>query len=594
MIRYFQVFKTLRKFVQDLPYFRYKNFNREKMKVIKPICLSLFIASFVFGQRAEQPHADTYPKNDFINPLEIKNLLAGNFGELRSNHFHSGLDIKTQQREGLKVFAVGDGYISRINISPTGYGNAIYIDHPNGYTTVYAHLQQFEGAIKEYVRRKQYEQQQFKVELYPEPHEFKIAKGDLIALSGNSGGSGGPHLHFEIRHTQTEEPINPFYFGFDIPDSRKPNILGTYVYPINGRVNQMNQRISVANGGTIKASGAIGFGLKAYDKQDGADNNNGVHEIEVLVNDEPIYNYKASRFSFDETRAINSVCDYSDLMRNNSWVYQAFVKEGNPLRIFSNLKNNGILNIEEGKTYAVKIIAKDYANNASTVNFTVIGEAAPENISSPTFKNPMYWNKENHFQSEGIEIFFPKGIFYEDFDLAYKKEGKKHHVGNWNIPVHQYYTLMMQPTEDIPAAHLEKAVIIRQYQKKGAWKKSYEKTELKNGKLMAEVREFGIFSIEIDYTKPTITPLNIKDHSQFTRANSKINFTISDSQSGIKEYHAYIDGKWVLAEYDQKIKRLSIDLNAEGIEIGEHQLELNVKDEKNNTSTYNATFKKVS
>ena len=563
------------------------------MKVIKPIYFSLFLASMAFGQRAEQPKSDTYPKNDFINPMEIKNLLAGNFGELRSNHFHSGLDIKTQQREGLKIFAIGDGYISRINISPTGYGNAIYIDHPNGYTSVYAHLQQFDGPIKEYIRKKQYEQQSFKVEIYPEPNELKVTKGQLIALSGNSGGSAGPHLHFEIRHTKTEEPINPFYFGYDIPDTSKPSILGTYVYPIQGKANGSSNRITVANGATINASGQIGFGLKAYDKHNGADNNNGVHQIDVFVNDEPIYTFTANRFSFDETRAINSVCDYSDLMRNNSWVYQAFVKDGNPMRVFSNLKNNGILTIEEGKTYNVKIVTSDYAENSSSVSFTINGQAHTE-TAAKSFINPMYWNKENTFKAEGIEIFFPKGIFYEDFDLAYKKEGVKHKVGDWNFPVHQYYTLSLDPTADIPTAHLEKAVIVRQYQKRGSWKKSYETTELKNGKLIAKVRDFGLFSIEIDYTKPTITPLNIKENSQFSNIKGKINFTISDGQSGIKEYNAYINGKWVLAEYDKKINRLSIDLNAEGIAIGDHQLELNVKDEKNNTSTYNATFKKIS
>lgn len=570
------------------------NINREKMKVIKPIYLSLFLTTMTFGQRSEQPKSETYPKSDFVNPLAIKNYLAANFGELRANHFHSGLDIKTMQREGLDVFAVADGYISRISMSPTGYGNTIYIDHPNGYTTVYAHLQKFDEPIKAYIRQKQYEQKTFKIDVYPEADALKVTKGQFIALSGNSGGSGGPHLHFEIRDTKTEEPINPFYFGFDIPDNSKPSILGTYVYPIEGTVNGSVNRIPVAEGGIVKASGQIGFGVKAYDKHNGADNNNGVHQIDVFVNDDPIYTFTANRFSFDETRAINSVCDYSDMMKNNSWVYQAFVKDGNPLRLFSNLKNNGILNIEEGKTYRIQIVTSDYAKNSSTRSFTIQGEASKTTPTKQAFTNPMFWNKENTFQADGIEIFFPKGIFYEDFDLKYARQGNKHLVGDFNFPVHQYYTLALTPTEDIPVAHLEKAVIVRQYQKKGVWKKSFEKTELRNGKLIANVREFGLFSIEVDYTKPTITPLNIKANSQYTSSNSKINFTISDGQSGLKEYHAYIDGKWVLAVYDQKINRLTIDLNAEGIGIGEHQLELNVKDEKNNTSTFNATFKKIS
>ena len=563
------------------------------MKTIHTIYLSLICSTFSLAQRAEQPKANTYPKTDFINPLEIKNLLAANFGELRQNHFHSGLDIKTQQKEGLKVFAAGDGYISRINVSPTGYGNTIYIDHPNGYTTVYAHLQQFDGPIKEYVRRMQYDQQKFKIELYPEPNQFKVKKGDLIALSGNSGGSGGPHLHFETRDTKTEEPINPFYFGFDIPDTSKPTILNTYVYPIDGNVNGATNRTIATNGSTINAAGKIGFGLKGYDKHNGAENNNGIYQIDVFVNNEPIYTYAANRFSFDETRAINSVCDYADYMQNNSWVYQAFVKDGNPLRIFSNLKENGILTLEEGKKYNIKIVASDYAKNQSTVNFTINGVANPTPATTKKLTNPIFWNKENYFTQNGIEIFFPKDIFYEDFDLSYKKVGNKHHVGNANFPIHQYYTLVLEPSSDIPVAQLDKAVIVRQYQKNGVWKKAYEKTELKNGKLVAQVRDFGIFSIEIDHTKPTITPLNISNNSTFTNTNAKINFTISDSQSGIKDYNAYIDGKWVLAEYDQKIKRLAINLKDENIANGDHDLELNVKDEKNNTSTFKTKFKKM-
>lgn len=563
------------------------------MKVIPSIYLSLFLVSTSFAQRAEQPKSTNYPTNDFINPLEIKTLLAANFGELRANHFHSGLDIKTQQKEGLNVSAVGDGYISRINISPTGYGNTIYIDHPNGYTTVYAHLQQFNEPIKAYIRQKQYKQESFKIEVYPNPNEFKIKKGELIALSGNSGGSGGPHLHFEIRDTKTEEPINPFYFGYAVPDTSKPTILATYVYPIKGKVNGAKNRTAVTNGSVVTASGEIGFGLKGYDKHNGAENNNGIYQLDVFVNNEPIYTYTANRFAFNETRAINSVCDYSDYMQKGSWVYQAFVKDGNPLRLFSNLKNNGVLPLEEGKKYDVKIIASDYAKNQSTVEFTVNGLASSEATTPPPFTNPIYWNKENSHQADGVEIFFPKGIFYEDFDLNFKKNGNKYHIGDWNMPIHNYFTLALTPGDYIPVAHLDKAIILREYQKNGVWKKSYEKTSLKNGKLIADIREFGIFSIVFDHTKPSIIPLNIKENSTFTNHNAKINFTISDSQSGIKDYNAYIDGKWVLAVYDQKIKRLSIDLKEEQIADGDHELELNVKDEKNNTSTFKTKFKKM-
>ncbi|WP_313581278.1 M23 family metallopeptidase [Chishuiella sp.] len=561
--------------------------------MIKPIFLNLILTSIVFGQRAEQPNPITYPKNAFQNPLEINNYLAANFGELRTNHFHSGLDIKTQQREGLKVKAIGDGYISRINISPTGYGNALYIDHPNGYTSVYAHLREFSPEIQEYIRKQQYAHETFKIDVYPKPEDFPIKSGDTIALSGNSGGSGGPHLHFEIRDTKSEEPINPFYFGFDIPDNRKPSILSLYAYPIYGNVNEKTNRILVSNNGTISAAGAIGFGVKAYDKLNGAENNNGIYQLNVFVDEQPIYTFTANRFSFDEVRAINSVCDYGDIQKNNSWVYQAFVKDGNPLRIFSNLNNNGVLTIENGKTYKIRIEVSDYAGNITSQQFTVNGKEYIDSVKLPQ-TNPMFWNKENYFKTDGIELFFPKNSFYEDFDLSYFFKNGKHWVGDYNIPVHNAYTIVITPNPEIPTAQLDKAVIVREYQKRGIWKKSYEATELKNGKLVSHVKEFGVFSVMIDNTKPTITPLNIKANSQFSNANSIIRFTINDEHSGIKDYKAYIDGKWVLAEYDQKIKRLTINLNKEQISVGDHQLELNVRDEKNNTATYSAPFKKIS
>ncbi|WP_313377121.1 M23 family metallopeptidase [Chishuiella sp.] len=561
--------------------------------MIKPIFLNLILTSCVFGQRIEQPNPTIYPKNLFQNPLEINNYLAANFGELRTNHFHSGLDIKTQQREGLKVKSIGDGYISRINVSPTGYGNAIYIDHPNGYTSVYGHLREFSPEIQEYVRKQQYKKESFKIELHPNQKDFPVKAGDIIALSGNSGGSGGPHLHFEIRDTKSEEPINPFYFGFDIPDTRKPSMLGIYAYPIDGNVNEKTTRVTIANGSTINAAGTIGFGVKAYDKLNGAENNNGIYQLNVYVDEQPIYTFTANRFSFDEVRAVNSVCDYADIQKNNSWVYQAFVKDGNPLRNFSNLNNNGILNIENGKTYKIKIEVTDYAGNINSQQFTVNGKEYIDVAKVPA-TNPMYWNKENHFKAENIDLFFPKNTFYEDFDLSYEFRNNKHWVGDYNIPIHSAYTIKLTPNPDMTSEQLAKAVIVREYQKRGIWRKSYETTELKNGKLISDVKDFGVFSVIIDNTKPTITPLNIKTNSQFSKANAIIRFTINDEQSGIKDYKAYIDGKWVLAEYDQKIKRLTINLNKEQISVSDHQLELNVTDEKNNTATYSAPFKKIS
>ncbi|MFV0304129.1 MAG: M23 family metallopeptidase [Moheibacter sp.] len=557
----------------------------------------LFLGLFTLNACAQNSSDETnstpnYPKGEFRNPLGITNYLSGNFAELRNNHFHSGIDIKTNQKEGYNIYATGDGYISRINVSPRGYGNALYIDHPNGYTSVYAHLQKFSPEIQEYVRNYQYKNETFAVEIYPKANELPVNSADIIAISGNSGGSGGPHLHFEIRDTKTEEPINPFLFGFDVPDTSAPLINGLYLYPINGNVNGKISRQVINSGSTYSASGKIGLGIKTYDKHNGASNMNGIYQINVYVNNSPHYTYTAERLNFDTTRAINCLVDYGDRMKNNSWVYQLYKKDGDPLKMYSNLKNNGILDLEEGKEYQVRIEVLDYAGNKKEAKYKLIGKTPPTEVPPNNDDVIFHWNKENYFTKDGIEIFLPKGVIYEDLNLKFRKtENNKFYIHDWNTPVHKYYTVAIEP-KGISTAQLDKAILVREYQSRGSWKKEYITAEYKNGKVVGEARYFGAFSVGIDNTKPQITAINIKENSTFTTSKGVVRFKISDSQSGIADFDAYVDGKWILTNYDKKTKSLTIDLNREGITTGKHQLELKVWDEKNNTATYTANFNK--
>lgn len=563
------------------------------MKKLNVLLCGLIFFSACAQELPEPKKSKTqYPKDDFRNPLGITNYLAGNFAELRNNHFHSGIDIKTNQKEGYNVYAVGNGYISRVNVSPSGYGNAIYIDHPNGYTTVYGHLQKFNKEIETYVRDYQYKNETFAVEIYPKKNELKVSKDDIIALSGNSGGSGGPHLHFEIRDTKTEEPINPFLFGFDIPDTSSPMINGTYIYPINGNVNGKTSRQTISSGSTVSASGKVGLGIKAYDKHNGAENMNGIYQINVWVNEKPYYTYTADRLNFDWSRAINCLVDYEDRMKNNSWVYQLFKKEGDPIQMYSNVQNNGIIDLEDGKTYHIQIEVLDYAGNKRESKFKIIGKTPPSEKKADSNAIIFHWNKENHFKQDGVEILMPKGTIYEDLEFKFRKtENGKFEIHDYNVPVHSYYTLAIEP-EGIPTAQLDKVVFKLEYKYRGSWKTDYIPATYKNGKAIGQVRDFGFFSVVTDNTKPTINPVNIKENSTFTGSKGVIRFTISDTESGIEDFAAYIDGKWVLTNYDQKTKSLTIDLNKEGITNGKHQLELKVWDEKNNTATYTVNFNK--
>ncbi|MDD3773515.1 MAG: M23 family peptidase, partial [Weeksellaceae bacterium] len=252
----------------------------------------------------------------------------------------------------------------------------------------------------------------------------------------------------------------------------------------------------------------------------------------------------------------------------------------------------GIIDLEEGKEYAVRIQVLDFAGNQKEARFKLIGKTPPAEKLISEEATVFYWNKENYFQQDEVEIFIPKGVLYEDLEFKFRKTNNgKYEIHDFNVPVHQFYTLSIEP-ENIPVSQLDKAVFALEYQQKGVWKKEYISADYKNGKLTAQVRDFGFFSIETDVSKPSIKPLNIKENTTFTGANGIIRFTISDSQSGIGGFSAYIDGKWTLMNYDQKTKSLSLDLNREGVTNGKHELELKVWDEKKNTATYTVNFNK--
>ncbi|MDO5656671.1 MAG: M23 family metallopeptidase [Flavobacteriaceae bacterium] len=531
----------------------------------------------------------------FRNPLDITNYLSGNFAELRGFHYHSGIDIKTNQREGYKIYAVEDGFVSRINISPRGYGHAVYVTHANGFTSVYAHLQRFTGAVEDFARKEQYAKKRFSINVFPGKDAIRVKKGDVLGISGNTGSSGGPHLHFEIRDTKTEEILNPFLYGFDVPDTKSPLLNGMYIYALDGDVagkRRYDLEGAKHYNSAVLASGQVGIGVKAYDQHNGADNMNGIYQIQILSNDELIWEFVADRFSFDETRYINCQTDYAQYMTNKSWIIKGFQVDGNQLQMVKKAKNSGIIAIEEGKEYKIKVILTDYAGNKTDGSFKIKGKAAPVAKSAVKTENMLYWNQENYFKNDDIELSFPKAALYEDMALSYKYVDGKYHIMNDKIPLHKFYTLAIFP-KNIPVHQLDKAVIAVKYNYGGKWTTDYFSTTYKDNKLIAEVRDFGIFVVEIDDKAPVISALNVKENATFTSSNSVMRFSIKDDQTGIERHDAYIDGKWVLSWYDRKNNLLTIDLQKEGIQNGKSKLELKITDGKNNVATYTANFTKL-
>ena len=255
------------------------------------------------------PAQEKYPQDVFQSPLEIPLILAGTFGELRSNHFHSGIDIKTQQREGLPVLSIADGTITRIKVALWGYGKVLYVAHPNGYTSVYGHLQKFAPEIEEYVKKVQYAKQSYEVEIFPDYGELKVSKGNVIAYSGNTGGSAGPHLHFEIRSSVSEKPTNPLLYGYEVRDATPPTLLGLFGYPLSdgALVNQSREKVQLNYSrqpdGTfladkVTATGTIGFGINTFDRQDMAANKNGVYAVKQTINGRVYSEFDFETFSF--------------------------------------------------------------------------------------------------------------------------------------------------------------------------------------------------------------------------------------------------------------------------------------------------------
>ena len=538
-----------------------------------------------------------YPSDTFISPLDVPVILAGTFGELRSNHFHSGVDIKTQQREGLPVYSIGDGYISRIKIQHYGFGKALYVTHTNGYISVYAHLQKFAPKIEEFIKKQQYKNESYTIQAYPSASQLSLKKGEIIAYSGNTGGSAGPHLHFEIRNS-ADTPINPLFFGMDVKDSQPPLIQSLFAYPIstNSQVNQSNEKVQLnytqQSDGTfladkIYASGDLGFGINSYDRQDQAYNKNGLYQVDVLVNGLTYFSYNFEKFTFSESRYINTLIDYEYNVENKKRIQQCFIKPGNRLSVYENVTNNGILKIDEGLTYNVEIKAKDFKGNVTTIKIPVEGkkqEILNKKEIIPT-DNFLIASRDNAYKIGKASLFFSENTFYENFYLDLQDKGDTVIIHNDKTPVHKNYSLSFDASGFSETE--KKQLFIASIDDDGDI--DYHTTK-KNGNVFStRTKTLGKFTLAKDTIPPTIKPLNFYD-GQWLSNYRYLKVKINDDLSGIDNYRATINGKWVLMEYEYKDKTLTYDFNDLEFEGSKHDLKIIITDNVGNTTTLLASF----
>lgn len=555
--------------------------------------LAFLLSICFYTTHAQAP----FPQDYFRNPLEVPLILSGTFGELRSNHFHSGLDIKTQHREGLNVVAAAEGFISRINIQHYGYGKALYVQHPNGYTTVYAHLKRFSPEIEQYVRKQQYAKESFEIELFPEAGALKVDEAEVIAYSGNTGGSAGPHLHFEIRDG-SQRPMNPELFGIDIKDSRPPLIEGLYAYPLdeNSHVNNSTERqkvklIPLKDGSytteKLEACGEIGFGISAVDQKDMAPNKNGVFTIATSLNGDKIFQMDFERFSFAETRHLNQLIDYEYYINNKKRIQKLFVEPSNPLSLYRGVVSQGKLSIRDSLDYNYTIKVTDFAGNERLIRIPIKGNHSDEIIETVSNETEYFAQADQAFAAEasGIDVYIPKGSLYKNTYLDIQFKGDTIQFHREDTPLHKNATVGFDVSKYKPEEK-EKMFIARLGYKN---KPMYSNTYKKGNRFTTGTRSFGAYTLAIDNKAPSITPVNFRD-GQWISNNSSLEIKISDDLSGIKSYRATVNGKFILMEYEYKNNRLTHYFDDGVITETENQLKVIVTDNVGNSTSLEATF----
>lgn len=543
-------------------------------------------------------YAQEYPQDFFVKPLVVDLSMNGSFGELRYNHFHSGIDLGTNRKEGDVVLASADGEVVRIQINEKGYGKALYLKHANGYTSVYGHLNEYAKPIADFVKKNQYKENKYIIELFPLKNELFVKKGDVIGFVGNTGSSSGPHLHYEIRDTQTEEIINPLLFGFQnwIIDTEKPIINSLVVYPISKKalVNSETQPLilslnKIADGvyisQKVSARDVIGFGVNAYDVMNNRYSKNGVYKIEAFVNGSINFQIVFDRFNFDETRKINLYVDYYRLNKTKERVQKLFKNSNYQLSLIKTSKNNGQIEVLNGDSYNYKIVISDFHSNKTEINIPIVFDPSeiylPNDSTSGLKKIDA---KRDYILSENNGILEWDALtFYEDCELDLRFNPNEIVLHKDEIPIDKNILIKF----DISNSGLNPDKTFIALVKGNTI--SYFHTWNKNNVLSTRTKSLGTYKLIEDFDAPTISSKNFSENNTY-KTTDVLTFEVDDTLSGIKEINGYLNGHWALFEYDYKTKQISHQLKDGIAQIGSNKLLIKVSDHVGNNATFESNF----
>ena len=510
---------------------------------------------------------------NYRSPLEIPLIFAANFGELRTNHFHMGVDYKTKHVEGMKIFSVQDGYVSRIKVSSYGYGKAIYINHPEGVTSVYAHCSLFKGKIDSIVKFYQHLQESFEIDIELTADEIKVKKGQVIALSGNTGGSTAPHLHFELRDTKTETALNPLKFGYKIKDSKSPKLSHLKIYSLSkeGYIasdKSFKYKLSLTNSiyfpeqktiyipiNFLPENGGLGFSFDAYDPYDLSYNKLGIYESKLIINDELMFETKIDSISFDHTRYINTYTDFHEFSNNRRNYHKSFKNLNNPLTIYND-KKNGIIKVKPGDMLNIDYQIFDTEKNKSDVSFKIIiTESNEKNYAVTNFTDDDFINinKPSYFfnKDSSIKIKAKENTFYEpiSFKIKEKNSSSDFTFGEKNVPIQKQIDIHI----DINKLNIS---IFNKYYL--TVNDRYLETMISDSILSVKSKYLGDFRLKTDTIPPKIRQKNFTNDNVSTY--NKIRWEIVDTNSGILNYDIYIDDKWQILEYEYKNNTVTFNI----------------------------------